>query len=293
MERLLQWELACTGGRTRLRVALITGAGGGLALAIARGLAADGFALALNVRRDPARAEALAAEVRSGDTPVAVDLFPGDMAVEDEARGLVRSVLERYGRLDVLVHTVGPFNFAFRDLANYQPSAWRRYLDGNLSSLFWVVQEALPAMRAQRWGRIIAFGFDGAERATGWPGHAAYAAAKAGVVSLVRSLAMEEARHGITVHAVCPADIPDGAKEWEPDDPRVAEIAPAPVGRTGTGGDVAHLIRFLCRPESEFITGTATPVSGAEPAWAISAVTWMRRQGLVPFPYLYGEKPLE
>ncbi|MBX6379024.1 MAG: SDR family oxidoreductase [Clostridia bacterium] len=245
-------------------------------------LAERGFDVAVNYRRSRAAAETLAAEIEGMGRRSAA--LQADVADREAAEGLVARTASLFGRLDVLVHAAGPFVWK-RTTAATTPDEWREMVDGNLSSCYYTVRAALPHMRRRRWGRVDTFGFAGAVAAVGSPDMAAYAAAKVGLVSLTRSLAREEAAHGITVNMVCPGIIDDPWKERRIADARAAAAtAPeggsgrgagdrgagngeetgflAPVGRTGTGEDVARVIAFLCEEESDFLTGNVIDVSG-------------------------------
>jgi 3-oxoacyl-[acyl-carrier protein] reductase len=135
-------------------------------------------------------------------------------------------------------------------------------VEGNLSSVFYLVREVVPVMRKQGRGRIITFGFAEAEQAPPWPGFGAYAAAKTGLVTLTRTLAQEEAAHGITVNMVVPGDIRDPYKEAPITSARGVRDPRNPVGRPGTGEDLARVVRFLAHPDADFITGAVIPVTG-------------------------------
>ncbi|MBE3589955.1 MAG: SDR family oxidoreductase [Firmicutes bacterium] len=242
------------------RVALVTGSATGLGRAVALALAEAGCDVAVNYVHSEAQAEALARAV--ADLGRRAACLRADVADAAAAEGLVAAVEEQLGRLDVLVHAAGPFLFDRRRLAELTAEEWRRLLDGNLSSAFHLVRRALPGMRARHWGRIVLFGFSEAGQAPGWPGRAAYAAAKVGLVSLARSLALEEARHGITVNVVCPGDIRHPWKERRIAEARGAADERTPVGRPGTGEDVARVVRFLCEEDSDFLTGNVIEVTG-------------------------------
>ena len=125
-----------------------------------------------------------------------------DVTVFDEADALVKETLRAFGRLDVLVNTVGVFGW--KPVAEVGPAEWRAMLASNLDSVYHMSHLALPHMRRNHWGRIVNVGAVGAERAEGRSNVAAYSAAKAGVIAFSKALALEEARCGITVNVVCP-----------------------------------------------------------------------------------------
>ena len=133
-------------------------------------------------------------------------------------------------------------------------------LASNLYSVFYTSKATLPVMRGQRWGRVINLGSVGAERAFGQAKISAYSAAKAGMVAFSRSLALEEARYGITVNVVNPPIMDDSELALEEAE-RVAD-ARFPAGRPPTARDVAEAVKFFASEEASFITGQVLNVSG-------------------------------
>ena len=120
----------------------------------------------------------------------------------------------------------------------------------------------LPYMRNNSWGRIIHFGFAHAGESRAWPHRAVYAAAKVGLVSFTKTLAIEEAENGITVNMICPGDIRGDNKEKKIVDVEHLMDPESPRGRPGTGEDVARVAAFLCGSDSDFITGNMINVAG-------------------------------
>jgi len=131
-----------------------------------------------------------------------------------------------------------------------------------LSSVFHFIKLAVPVMRKQRFGRIITYGFQDAEQAPGWPYRSAFGAAKAGLVSLTKSIALEEAEYGITANMVSPGDIIGDMKEVSIEKARQKNDSYTPIGRPGSGEDIARIIAFLCDENSDFITGSVISASG-------------------------------
>ncbi len=241
------------------RVALVTGASGGMGRVVAEVLAEKGCDVAIAYHQDAQRAATAAAAVRRhGRRALTV---AADVADESACQALVKATVAGLGRLDILVHAAGPFLWPV-PASRTSGEAWRYMLESNLSSAFYLSQAALPVMRRQSWGRLFFFAFAGAERAVGSWLMAAYAAAKVGLVSLARSLAVEEAHRGITVHVIGPGVIEEDWKERRIAEARGHRSEWSLVGRPGTGEDVARVIAFLCEPESDFLTGTVVAVSG-------------------------------
>lgn len=245
------------------RTALITGSATGLGKRTAMELASRGVHLILNYVHNEAKALALQAELaeRWG---VTVTTVQADVSQQADAERLVNQGLEQFGRIDILVNGAGPYIAERKKLAEYTPEEWHYLLHGNLSSVFYLTRLIIPEMRKQRWGRIINFGFDRAETSPGWKFRAAFAASKTGLVSLTKTLAMEEAEHGITVNMVCPGDIVAPHKEAGIADVRPLTDPHTPVGRPGSGEDIARMVAFLCEENSDFITGAIVPVTGGK-----------------------------
>lgn len=182
-----------------------------------------------------------------------------DVSDADACRNLVESVIQRFETVDVLVNNAGPYIFDHKPLVEHTVDEWRAMLDGNLSAVFFLCKHAIPAMRRQRNGRIINVGFTESAHGAGWPGRSAYAAAKVGLTSLTRTLALEEKQFGITVNMVCPGDITGSNKEKFITD---VQSGMGTVGRPGAGEDVARVIRFLCDEDSDYVTGAVVEVNG-------------------------------
>jgi len=247
-------------GLTGKRTALITGGAHGLGRHLACTLAKAGYRVAVSYRSSRREAEELAeALTAAGAEAMAVQ---ADMTDAASLAALVRRVEDRFGGIDALVNNAGPFERARRRLADYRPEDIRYLLDANLWSVMELDRLVIPGMRSRGFGRIIHFGYAGAAEARGWPQRAAYAAAKAGLVALTKSLAVEEAPFGITVNMVCPGDIKGDNKEK-----RIRDVAglvdpESPRIRPGAGEDVSRVIAFLLSEASDFVTGAVIDVTG-------------------------------
>lgn len=238
------------------RVALVTGATRGIGKEIALSLGRAGAKVAVSYRSNRLAAQKVVSAIQSmGTSSVAVAT---DVTDPKRAKELVDSVVGQFGRLDVLVNNVGAF--AWKTVMDSSIEEWRGLLDSNLFSLFYTSKYCLPTMRAQRWGRIVNLGSVGSERAFGQATISAYAAAKAGMVAFSRSLALEEARHGITVNVVNPPAMDNKDLSLEEAE-RVAD-ARFPAGRPPTAQDVAEAVKFFASDQASFITGQVLNVSG-------------------------------
>jgi len=240
----------------RNRVALITGGTRGIGKGIALGLAREGARIAIVYRANKAAAQAALRQLQAvGADCVAVET---DITESARADQLVKTVADRYGRLDVLVNNVGEFRWG--TLADSFVEEWTDIFESNVTTVFHMCHAALPAMRKGRWGRIINLGAVGAERAFGQAKISAYAAAKAAVVAMSRSLALEEAKNGITVNVVNPSSIDE--KDLTLEEARKLKDARYPIGRPPTVDDVAAAVSFFASEEAEYVTGQVVNVSG-------------------------------
>jgi 3-oxoacyl-[acyl-carrier protein] reductase len=242
------------------KVVLVTGSGQGLGAELARAAARAGARVVLNCKSEGGRAEGLAAELRkSGAEARAVKADVTDPA---GARLLVEETRKAFTKVDVLVNTVGAFEW--KPVHDMEPSEWRHILGSNLDSVYLMSREVLPSMREQRFGRIVNFAEVGAERTAAHARVAAWGAAKAAVIAFSKSLALEEARHGITVNVVCPGVLEDAG----PKGPRSALAGNGsgsdriPVGRAARSEDVARAVLFFASPAADFVTGQVLAVAG-------------------------------
>ena len=240
----------------RQRTALVTGGTRGIGKGIATALARAGARVAIAYRSKKAAAQnTLRALQAQGAECFAIET---DVTNPSKVSFLVETVLERYGRLDILVNNVGEFRW--RLLAESSLEEWQEIFNSNLLSVLYASKAALPAMRRQRWGRIINLGAVGAERAFGQAKISAYAAAKAAVVAFSRSLAIEEAKNGITVNVVNPSNIDE--KELTLAEARRIRDARFPIGRPPTAEDVAAAVMFFASEGADYVTGQVLNVSG-------------------------------
>jgi 3-oxoacyl-[acyl-carrier protein] reductase len=238
------------------RVALVTGGSRGIGKGIALGLAREGVRIAISYRSNKGAAQNALRQLQEiGAECFAVEADSGDPA---KVQFLVDKVVERFGRLDILVNNVGEFNW--KPVAETSVEEWKNVVASNLFSVFYASKAALPTMRRHHWGRIINLGALGAERSFGQGTISAYAAAKAAVVALSRSLALEEAKNGITVNVVNPSSIDEN--ELTLSEARKIRDARFPIGRPPTVEDVAHSVAYFASEEAEYVTGQVVNVSG-------------------------------
>jgi 3-oxoacyl-[acyl-carrier protein] reductase len=238
------------------RVALVTGGSRGIGRGCALALAASGFTVAVNYL---ARAEAAQAVVESivqaGGQALAVR---ADVSQREDVEALMRQTRERLGPLAVLVNNAG----ITRDglLLRMTDDDWDAVLNTNLRGAFLCTRAALREMIKARWGRVI--NISSVVGITGNAGQANYAAAKAGLVGMTRSVAREVASRAITVNAVAPGYITTDITEPLPAELKAGILAAIPAKRFGTPQDVAGVVAFLASDAAQYITGQLLNVDG-------------------------------
>lgn len=245
---------------SRKKVALITGGSGGLGKMAAVVLSQDKWSLMVNCRHRRKQVDEWAAQLARQGGEIGISV--GDISYRETANQVVLETMERYGRIDALIHTVGPFIRKRKWFIEHAPDEIEEMVQGNLLSAMWMAHSVIPVMRRQKWGRILFFGFGRAMEAPAWPDRSVYAAAKTGLVSFAKTLAVEEAPYGITVNMICPGDIVRERKEMWIEDVRAMDDGETPRGRPGSGEDVARLIQFLLKEKSDFVTGNIMQVTG-------------------------------
>ena len=236
------------------QVALVTGASRGIGRAIALALAAKGFRVVGTATTEAGAAaigEALAAH--DGCRGIVLDVTAGDAA-----GAAIDAVVRDSGALHVLVNNAG----ITRDTLSMRmkDDDWDAVLATNLTAVFRASRAALRPMMKQRYGRIV--NITSVVGATGNPGQANYAAAKAGVAGMTRSLAREVGSRGITVNCVAPGFIETDMTRSLAEAQSAALLAQIPLGRLGQASEVAHAVAFLASPEASYITGTELHVNG-------------------------------
>ncbi|MCD5323857.1 MULTISPECIES: SDR family oxidoreductase [Pontibacillus] len=243
-----------------MRHAIITAGAKGLGRKVTEEFLEAGFSVTITYRKDRQKVEELVEKYPSKKDRI--HFVQVDVTNQGDIKKLVNEAVEKYGRVDVLVNNAGPYIFERKKLMDYTDDEWNTMIRGNLDAVFYLLKAVIPIMRKQRYGRIINYGFQDASQSPGWVYRAAFAAAKTGLVSLTKSIAYEEAEYGITSNMVCPGKIEGDLKEASIETGKDTPDPKTPVGRSGTGGDIARSILFLSDENADMITGTIMEVTG-------------------------------
>jgi 3-oxoacyl-[acyl-carrier protein] reductase len=237
------------------KVAIVTGASGGIGGAVARRLSADGAAVAVHYNANPAPAQALAADLNaSGGRALAVG---GDAAQTQGAADIVAAAVAAFGPIDILVNAAGtlqniPFGAVTED-------SFHEQFNANVLSVVLMMQAAVPHFAAGG-GRIVNIATNIAQSPL--PGTAIYCAAKSAVSTLTLGFAKELGPRGITVNALAPGAIDTKMLDWLTDEMRAGIAAATPLGRMGQPADVADAVAFLASDDSRWVTGRTLIIDG-------------------------------
>jgi 3-oxoacyl-[acyl-carrier protein] reductase len=261
-------EFYAAGGRGRLmemtdlgRTALVTGAAAGIGLEIATSFMTAGISVVL-LDRSPEVVEV--ADTLTGRFSVPAIGLIADLSLESQVLAAAGSVLRTHGGVDILVnnagihpkHDGGPMN-----IEHSSTEVWNQILAVNLTAVFLLCRELLPAMRSRGWGRIVNMS-SRAGRIASPLASTGYAATKAGLLGFSRKLATEVAADGITVNCVAPGPIYTAMSETSTKENRAAIQRLVPVGRYGTTSEVASAVAFLVSDAASYMTGAILDVNG-------------------------------
>ena len=237
------------------RIALVTGASQGIGKACALELARAGATVALAARNEAKLAEAAAQIEAAGGAAV---IFALDVAREDSIKAGAKAVLEKFGKVEILVNNAG----ITRDglVLRMKRPDWDDVLGTNLTGAFLLTQALLSPMLRNRWGRIV--NITSVVGETGQAGQVNYAASKAGLIGMTRALAREVGSRGITVNAVAPGYIETPMTAVLDQKQREGMLAGIPLGRPGTDAEVAQCVAFLASDAAAYVTGHVLDVNG-------------------------------
>jgi 3-oxoacyl-[acyl-carrier protein] reductase len=236
-------------------VALVTGASQGIGRACALALAKHGAAVALCARNEE-KLTAVRDEITTAGGQG--EVFKLDVASEDNIKAVVKSIIEKLGKVDILVNNAAITHDML--LLRLKRADWDSVLNTNLTSAYLCTQAVLSSMMKQRWGRII--NITSINGQMGQTGQANYAASKAGLIGLTLSVAREVASRNITVNAVSPGYIETSMTQELSPELKEVMLKMVPLGRVGNPEDVANAVCFLASEEAGYITGHVLNVNG-------------------------------
>jgi 3-hydroxybutyrate dehydrogenase len=245
------------------KTALVTGSTSGIGLGIAKALAAEGANIVLNGLGDAGANEAIRATL-AADSGVDVRFSPADMTRPNEIAAMIKEAIHQFGAVDVLVNNAGIQHVAA--IHDFPPEKWDAIIAINLSASFHTIRAALPAMKKNGWGRVIQVA--SAHALVASPYKSAYVAAKHGIAGLTKTVALETARDGITVNAICPGyvwtplvekQIPDTARARNMTEEQVKRdvlLRAQPTNRFVEASEIAAMVVHLCSDAASSIVGS-------------------------------------
>jgi 3-oxoacyl-[acyl-carrier protein] reductase len=237
------------------RVAFVTGASRGIGREIALTLCRAGYDVIAAARKIEDNQEIAEAMRTSGGNVMLLNM---DMASRDSIHAGFAKALQQFGHIDVLVNNAGITHDGLAVRMKFED--WDSVLQTNLNGAFFAIQQVLPAMMKQRWGRIV--NITSVVGESGNAGQANYVASKAGLIGLTKALAQEMAARAITVNAVAPGFIDTDMTAVLPDDLKQKLLAQIPLRRLGRSEDVAAAVKFLASDDAAYITGHVLNVNG-------------------------------
>ncbi len=243
--------------KNQKRIALVTGATGGLGTAMCKKLYNDGYKVVGNYR---SQQKAIDWKEKMKAEGFLIDLFEGDVSDFEQTGNMIAEIEKSVGHIDVLVNNAG----ITKDmrLINMKPQDWHDVINSNLNSVFNCSRQVIQGMIDRNFGRIINISSVNGQR--GQFGQTNYSAAKAGMHGFTKSLAMEVAKYGITVNTISPGYIATDMVMAVPEKVLNQIVAQVPMGRLGGTHEVAHLVSFLASEETSFITGANYSINGGQ-----------------------------
>lgn len=239
------------------KTAIVTGGSGGIGSAIVRALFGEGYNVTIHYLSNSEKANNLKKELENG-TESKILVFKADISKHHEVKNLIKKTRDKFHGLDIIVNNAGISRVG---LVEYLSSEdWKKVLETNLDSAFYVSKEAIPYLKESGSGSIINI-----NSMTGFKpdkGLAAYAASKAGLTGLTKTLAVELARYNITVNEISPGYIDAGMLNTVPAEIKEKLVATVPLKRLGSPTDIANTVIFLTSNAARYITGQTLHVNG-------------------------------
>ncbi|MCY4304980.1 MAG: acetoacetyl-CoA reductase [Aestuariivita sp.] len=236
------------------RVALVTGGSRGIGEAISKQLKSEGYSVAATYAGNDEKAAAFSIET-------SIKTYKWDVADYEKSANGIKQVESDLGPIDIVVANAGITRDAM--FHRMTPEQWKAVIDTNLNGVFNTVHPIWPGMRERKYGRVIVISSVNGQK--GQAGQVNYAATKAGDLGIIKSLAQEGARSGITANAVCPGYIGTEMVRDIPEDILNSKIIPLiPAGRLGEPHEIARCVSFLASEEAAFINGSTISANGAQ-----------------------------
>jgi 3-oxoacyl-[acyl-carrier protein] reductase len=232
-----------------MKTALVTGAARGIGRGVALSLAEAGYGIAIHYKTSVEEAEQTRLEARAFGVQAVT--FQADLTDPIQAEKLVLEAAKKLGGLGVLINNVG--NYKKDALTEMPLEDWHEMFDTNLHSSFYTCRAAIPIMRSQKFGRIINFGYAGANNLISRPRTTAYVIAKTGVTLMTKAIAATEIEHGITANVIAPGVIETSVSQ---------PLADIPAGRLGRIDEISSAVLYFLSDQSQYVTGQTLEVAG-------------------------------
>jgi 3-oxoacyl-[acyl-carrier protein] reductase len=232
-----------------MKSALVTGAARGIGRSVALSLAEAGYGIAIHYKTSVEEAEQTRLEARAFGVQAVT--FQADLTDPIQAEKLVLEAAQKLGGLGVLINNVG--NYKKDALTEMPLEDWHEMFDTNLHSSFYTCRAAIPIMRSQKFGRIINFGYAGANNLISRPRTTAYVIAKTGVTLMTKAIASSEIQHGITANVIAPGVIETSISQ---------PLADIPAGRLGRIDEISSAISYFLSDQAQYVTGQTLEVAG-------------------------------